>query len=117
MANNERFSWRKQNETSPNFFIDHSTLSFLIRKASVELKITLRYKTASVEVAKCTIANRPLAESVARIQQQLLSTVLRNYAGENHYAYLLALYSHQGWSIKEVEEEVFAKKKNGAKPR
>lgn len=93
-----------------DFFKENEQQSFLIRKASIELKVTLRGKMVSVGVSFCNHANQSLAESISRVQQQIMGVELKNYCGQNPYAYLLALYNDQGWAIQQTDSNVPAKK-------
>ena len=110
MANSKSSGSETETDEAPYSRQENAEQSFFIHKAFVQLKITLQNKIPFVEVASCSEANRRLAESVARVQQQLLIIQLQNYRGENPCAFLLAFYNNPGWEIRQAEEEVLKAK-------
>lgn len=73
---------------------------FLIRKTNLELKITLKGFFPFVQVFNCGQAGQLLAQSIARLQEKLLLEELREYKGQNPFAFILTIYANQGWIIK-----------------
>jgi hypothetical protein len=80
---------------------------FLIRRLNVELKVIYRSSgLVKIEPYQCKETNLRLWLSIAQTQTVLAETKLQSNKGGNHLQSLQALFQHDGWELKEIEERV-----------